>query len=114
MIDTLTPLGVGSEYSWMRSGCRAGHFLVIGKADKSVMEILFFAHQPGCLGRRGIERGRSGLLAAEGALQRQMEHGADLGIVLDLERTGGDRGLLIVDRDEMAPVTQIAVIAVAR
>src|SRR3546814_3234092 len=35
MIDAFTPLGVGSEYSWMRSGCCAGHFRVIENADKS-------------------------------------------------------------------------------
>src|SRR5690242_18902162 len=35
MIDTFTPLGVLSEYSWMRSGCRAGQRAVIGKADRS-------------------------------------------------------------------------------
>jgi amidase len=28
-------LGVGSEYSWMRSGWRAGHLRVMGKADRS-------------------------------------------------------------------------------
>src|SRR5689334_1429226 len=38
MIDTLTPLGVGSEYSWMRSGCAAGHFFAIGKTDGSGMK----------------------------------------------------------------------------
>src|ERR1700728_3670991 len=31
MIETFTPLGVGSEYSWMRSGCRGGHFWVMGR-----------------------------------------------------------------------------------
>jgi hypothetical protein len=28
-------LGVGSEYNWMRSGCRGGHLLVMAKADRS-------------------------------------------------------------------------------
>src|SRR5215469_8667091 len=37
MIEIFTPFGVGSEYSCSRSGCRAGHFLVIGKLDRSVM-----------------------------------------------------------------------------
>ena len=32
MIETLTPFGVGSEYSCRRSGCWGGHFLVIGKS----------------------------------------------------------------------------------
>jgi hypothetical protein len=36
-IDTLTPLGVGSEYSCRRSGWRAGHLRVMGKADRSFM-----------------------------------------------------------------------------
>src|SRR5690349_1133472 len=40
MIDTFTPLGVGSEYSCSRSGCCAGHLRVMGKADKSLMKIL--------------------------------------------------------------------------
>jgi hypothetical protein len=35
MIDIFTPLGVGSEYSWMRLGCRGGHFWVILKAESS-------------------------------------------------------------------------------
>jgi hypothetical protein len=37
MIETFTPFGVGSEYNWSRSGCAAGHFLVIGNAEKSVI-----------------------------------------------------------------------------
>ncbi|MNN59543.1 hypothetical protein D3C81_1746640 [compost metagenome] len=37
MIDTLTPLGVGSEYSCRRSGCWAGHLRVMGNALRSVM-----------------------------------------------------------------------------
>ncbi|WP_305806991.1 hypothetical protein [Stenotrophomonas sp. YIM B06876] len=37
MIDTFTPLGVGSEYSCRRSGCSAGHFSVMGKAERSLM-----------------------------------------------------------------------------
>jgi hypothetical protein len=39
MIDTLTPFGVGSEYSWIRSGCWAGHFLVIWKELRSVIVV---------------------------------------------------------------------------
>jgi hypothetical protein len=39
MIDAFTPLGVGSEYSWMRSGCCAGHFLVMGKELRSVIVV---------------------------------------------------------------------------
>src|SRR5882762_793251 len=35
MIETLTPFGVGSEYSWSRSGCCAGQRAVIGKAERS-------------------------------------------------------------------------------
>src|SRR3990167_9221521 len=38
MIDTLTPLGVGSEYSCRRSGCWAGHLLLIGKAASAFIE----------------------------------------------------------------------------
>src|SRR5574343_1547383 len=37
MIETLTPLGVGSEYSCSRAGCRAGHLRVIGKSESVVM-----------------------------------------------------------------------------
>src|SRR5215212_6975791 len=37
MIDTLTPLGVGSEYSCRRSGCCAGHFFVMGKSVSAFM-----------------------------------------------------------------------------
>src|SRR5512138_934579 len=33
-IDTLTPLGVGSEYSCSRSGCCAGHLRLIRKSDR--------------------------------------------------------------------------------
>ena len=36
-IDAFTPLGVLSEYSWMRSGCCAGQCAVIGKAERSLM-----------------------------------------------------------------------------
>src|SRR5580704_17085 len=46
--ETLTPFGVGSEYSWIRSGCRAGHFLVIGNIDRSgMLQVLGFrrSHQ---------------------------------------------------------------------
>src|ERR1700750_2214606 len=39
MIDTLTPLGVGNEYSWMRSACCAGHLALMGKSDRSGIEI---------------------------------------------------------------------------
>src|SRR6476620_4730497 len=39
-MDTFTPLGVGSEYSWMRSGWRAGHLRVMGKADRSCWGML--------------------------------------------------------------------------
>ena len=41
MIDAFTPLGVGSEYSWMLSGCRAGHFWVMGKVARLVMLDIF-------------------------------------------------------------------------
>src|SRR5690606_15303215 len=41
MIETLTPLGVGSEYNWMRSGCRAGHLRVMGKLLSSAIAVLF-------------------------------------------------------------------------
>src|SRR5690606_16376324 len=37
MIEAFTPLGVLSEYSWMRSGCRAGQRLAIGNAERSAM-----------------------------------------------------------------------------
>src|SRR5207248_11802935 len=37
MTETLTPFGVGREYSFGRSGCRAGHLLVTGKLARSVM-----------------------------------------------------------------------------
>src|SRR5690606_16197352 len=114
MIDTFTPLGVGSEYSWMRSGCCAGHFPVIGKEDKSVMGILFSAHELGRLRRCRLQGGGCRLLAIEGALQRLVEHRADLRVVLDLERTGRYRRLLIVDRHQVAPIAQLAVVAVAR
>jgi len=33
-MDTLTPLGVVSEYSWMMSGSCGGQRLVILKSDK--------------------------------------------------------------------------------
>jgi hypothetical protein len=36
-IDTLTPLGVGSEYSCSRSGCCGGHLWVMGKAARACM-----------------------------------------------------------------------------
>ena len=39
MIDAFTPLGVGSEYSWMRSGWVAGHFLVMGKSERVGMGV---------------------------------------------------------------------------
>src|SRR5580692_2077159 len=35
IMETFTQLGVGSEYSWMRSGWRGGHFWVIVKAESS-------------------------------------------------------------------------------
>src|SRR3954462_4472836 len=35
MIDTFTPLGVGSEYSCSRCGCWAGHFFVMGKSVRA-------------------------------------------------------------------------------
>src|SRR6516162_4768437 len=44
MIDTFTPLGVGSEYSCSRSGCRGGHFFVTGKPDRSLTATLSPAH----------------------------------------------------------------------
>jgi hypothetical protein len=40
MIETLTPFGVGSEYSWRRSGCCAGQRVVIAKADRSDIRML--------------------------------------------------------------------------
>src|SRR6516162_9564371 len=43
MIDTFTPLGVGSEYSCSRSGCRGGHFFVTGKPDRSLTATLSLA-----------------------------------------------------------------------
>src|ERR1700722_1097883 len=39
IMDIFTPFGVGSEYNWMRSGCRGGHFWVMAKAESS-----FIAH----------------------------------------------------------------------
>ena len=47
MMDTFTPLGVGNEYSWSRSGCWAGHFWVIGKADKDVMSGAWLLNETG-------------------------------------------------------------------
>jgi hypothetical protein len=35
MIEIFTPFGVGSEYSWMRSGCLGGHLPVMAKAESS-------------------------------------------------------------------------------
>ena len=35
MIETFTPLGVLSEYSCRRSGCRGGQRCVIGKSERS-------------------------------------------------------------------------------
>src|SRR4051812_16535564 len=49
-IDTLTPLGVGSEYSCSRSGCWAGHFRVTRKLERSVMVA------PGQEGRGRLDR----------------------------------------------------------
>src|SRR5476649_485660 len=40
IVETLMPLGVGSEYSCRRSGNLAGHLAVIGNADRSFMVIL--------------------------------------------------------------------------
>jgi hypothetical protein len=37
MMDTFTPLGVGSEYSWIRSGWLAGHLRVMANCDWSVI-----------------------------------------------------------------------------
>src|SRR5260370_13806363 len=39
-IDTLTPLGVGREYSWMRSGCVAGHLRVTEKAESGFCQVM--------------------------------------------------------------------------
>jgi hypothetical protein len=37
-MDTFMPLGVGSEYNWMRSGCCGGHFRLMAKAESSVID----------------------------------------------------------------------------
>ena len=39
LLSLTLALGVGSEYSCSRSGCRAGHFLVTGKLARSVTEL---------------------------------------------------------------------------
>src|SRR3990167_9001635 len=46
MIATLTPLGVGKEYSCSRSGCWAGHLWVMGKVERLVMGSLSTARKP--------------------------------------------------------------------
>src|ERR1700688_2863280 len=38
MTETLIPLGVGSEYIWIRSAWRAGHFFVTANAARSAMD----------------------------------------------------------------------------
>src|ERR1700722_8796539 len=40
MMETFTPLGVGSEYSCRRSGNFGGHLRVTGKLERSLMGIL--------------------------------------------------------------------------
>src|SRR5690606_41758890 len=87
----------------MRSGCWAGHRLVIGKEDKSVIDILFFANQLAGLCRRVTKCRRSRLLTAQCSLQGKVEHRPNLGKVVHLERTGGYGGLLSVDRHKVTP-----------
>jgi hypothetical protein len=40
MIETFTPLGVGREYSWIRSGWRGGHFCVTAKDARGVLIVV--------------------------------------------------------------------------
>src|SRR4051812_8920790 len=64
-METLTPLGVGSEYSCRRSGCRAGQRRVIGKEERSLMGPLV-ARRPVCRVRKdAAERRRSPLVDRE-------------------------------------------------
>jgi hypothetical protein len=58
MIETFTPLGVGSEYSWMRSGWSAGHFFVMGKEDRAV-KANPSGREPGKLADRLCRSGRA-------------------------------------------------------